>query len=97
MTVDSSARTYLSFWPLLNGTLLAGGDTGLYEFTGQQVAKENFSMAAAITNLVAQLLVNLGFCRIRFWYLDAPGSATSREAVRIHFWNLTVVQCSVAL
>jgi hypothetical protein len=40
-------------------------------------------------DLVAQLLVNLGFCRIRFWYPVAPGSGISRETSRIHFWNLT--------
>ena len=40
-------------------------------------------------DLVARLLVNLGFCRTRFWYLVASGSGISRETSRIHFWNLT--------
>jgi hypothetical protein len=40
-------------------------------------------------DFVAQLLVDLGFCRIRFWYLVAPGSGISREASRIHSWTLT--------
>jgi hypothetical protein len=43
VTVDPSARKYLTFWLLPNGALLAGGDTGLYKFTGQQVANENFA------------------------------------------------------
>jgi len=43
-------------------------------------------------NLVARLLVNLGFCRIRFWYAVASGSGISRETSRIFFWNLTQVQ-----
>jgi hypothetical protein len=42
-------------------------------------------------NLVARLLVKLGFCRIRFWYLVAPGSGISRETSRIYFWNLTIL------
>ena len=40
-------------------------------------------------DLVARLLVNLGFCRTRFWYLVAPGSGIPRETSRIYFWNLT--------
>jgi hypothetical protein len=39
---------------------------------------------------VAPLLVDLEFCRIRFWYLVAPGAGISRETSRIHFWNLTI-------
>jgi hypothetical protein len=42
-------------------------------------------------DLVASLLVQSGFCRIRFWYLVASGSGISRETGRIYFWNLTVV------
>jgi hypothetical protein len=42
VSVDPSAQKYLTFWPLPNGSLLAGGDTGLYMFTGQQVVNENF-------------------------------------------------------
>jgi len=40
-------------------------------------------------DLFARLLVNSEFCRIRFWYLVAPGSGISREISRIYFWNLT--------
>jgi hypothetical protein len=36
-------------------------------------------------DLVARLLVNLEYCRTRFWYLVAPGSGISRETSRIHF------------
>jgi Carboxypeptidase regulatory-like domain/TonB-dependent Receptor Plug Domain len=43
VTVDPSAQKYLTFWPVPNGALLAGGDTGLYKFTGQQVVNENFA------------------------------------------------------
>ena len=43
-------------------------------------------------DLVASLLVNLEFCRIRFWYPVAPGSGISREACRNHFWNLTTME-----
>ena len=39
---------------------------------------------------VARLLVNFGFCRIRFWYLVAAGSGISRKLSRIYFWNLTI-------
>jgi hypothetical protein len=45
-------------------------------------------------NLVARLLVNLGFCRIRFWYSVASGSGICRETSRIHFWNLTFLSLS---
>ena len=40
-------------------------------------------------DLVASLLVNLGFCRIRFWYPVASGSGISRKTCRIYFLNLT--------
>jgi len=40
-------------------------------------------------DLLARLLVNLGCCRTRFWYLVSPGSGISRETSRIYFWNLT--------
>jgi hypothetical protein len=40
-------------------------------------------------NLVARLLINLGVCRIRFWYLVAPASGSCRETSRNYFWNLT--------
>jgi hypothetical protein len=43
VTVDPSAQKYLTFWPLPNGPLLSGGDTGAYRFTGQQVVNENFA------------------------------------------------------
>ena len=43
ITVNPSAQKYLTFWPLPNGGLLAGGDTGLYKFAGQQVVNENFA------------------------------------------------------
>lgn len=39
-------------------------------------------------DFVARLLVDLGFCRIRFWYPVALGSGISRETGRIYFWNL---------
>ena len=42
-------------------------------------------------NLVARLLVNLGFCRMRFWYPVAPGSGISRETSRISFCSLTLI------
>jgi hypothetical protein len=44
-------------------------------------------------DLVAPLLVNLGFCRIRFWYLVASASGISRETSRNYFWNLTLFFC----
>jgi hypothetical protein len=44
--------------------------------------------------LVAPLLVKLGFCRIRFWYLVASASGISREISRIYFWNLTSSSCT---
>jgi len=40
-------------------------------------------------DLVARLLVNLGFCRTSFWYAVASGSGISRETGRIYLWNLT--------
>ncbi|HTF69809.1 MAG TPA: TonB-dependent receptor, partial [Edaphobacter sp.] len=43
VSVDPSAQKYLAFWPLPNGPLLAGGDTGISKFTGQQVVNENFA------------------------------------------------------
>jgi hypothetical protein len=43
VSVDLSAQKYLTFWPLPNGPLLAGGDTGIAKFTGQQVVNENFA------------------------------------------------------
>ena len=43
VNVDPSAQKYLALWPLPNGPLLAGGDTGIYKFTGQQVVNENFA------------------------------------------------------
>jgi hypothetical protein len=43
VSVDPSAQKYLTFWPLPNGPLLAGGDTGISKFTGQQVVNENFA------------------------------------------------------
>jgi hypothetical protein len=43
VSVDPSAQKYLTFWPLPNGPLLGGGDTGIYKFTGQQVVNENFA------------------------------------------------------
>jgi hypothetical protein len=46
---------------------------------------------------VAPLVVNLGFCRIRFWYLVAPGSGSSREAGRKHLWNLTYINVFTVL
>ena len=42
-------------------------------------------------DLVASLLVNLAFCRIRSWYLVAPGFGISRETGRIFLWNLTLL------
>jgi hypothetical protein len=42
-------------------------------------------------DLVARLLVVLGFCLIRFWYAVASGSGISREISRNSFWNLTGV------
>ncbi|HEY4047155.1 MAG TPA: TonB-dependent receptor [Acidobacteriaceae bacterium] len=41
--VDPSTQKYLALWPLPNGPLLAGGDTGFYKFAGQQVVNENFA------------------------------------------------------
>ena len=38
-------------------------------------------------DLVAPLLVKLGFCRIRFWYTVASGSGISRETSRIFSRN----------
>jgi hypothetical protein len=43
VSVDPSAQRYLTFWPLPNGPILAGGDTGISKFTGQQVVNENFA------------------------------------------------------
>jgi hypothetical protein len=43
VTVDPSSKKYLALWPLPNGVLLAGGDTGVYTFAGQQVVNENFA------------------------------------------------------
>jgi hypothetical protein len=43
VTVDPSAQRYLALWPMPNGPLLAGGDTGVYKFAGQQVVNENFA------------------------------------------------------
>ena len=43
VSVDPSAQKYLTFWPLPNGPLLGGGDTGISKFTGQQVVNENFA------------------------------------------------------
>jgi hypothetical protein len=44
---------------------------------------------ARSVDLVASLLVNLGFCRIRFWYSVAPGSGISRKNSRTYIWILT--------
>jgi Carboxypeptidase regulatory-like domain/TonB-dependent Receptor Plug Domain/TonB dependent receptor len=43
VNVDPSAQKYLTFWPMPNGPLLAGGNTGIYSFTGQQVVNESFA------------------------------------------------------
>ncbi|HWZ51889.1 MAG TPA: TonB-dependent receptor [Granulicella sp.] len=43
ITVDPSAQKYLTFWGLPNAGLLGAGDTGKYQFTGQQVVNENFA------------------------------------------------------
>jgi hypothetical protein len=45
VAVDPSAQKYLTFWPLPNGPLVGGGNTGLYKFAGQQVVNENFATA----------------------------------------------------
>jgi hypothetical protein len=54
VTVDPSAQKYLTFWPLPNAGLLAGGDTGLYQFTAQQVVNENFATARFDHQLTAR-------------------------------------------
>jgi hypothetical protein len=46
-------------------------------------------------DLVARLLVKSGSCRIRFWYVVAPGSGISRETSRNCFWNLTVEAAAI--
>jgi len=43
VAVDPSAQKYLALWPLPNGPLFPGGDTGVYTFAGQQVVNENFA------------------------------------------------------
>ena len=43
VTVDPSAEKYLALWPLPNGPLNAGGDTGVNTFAAQQVVNENFA------------------------------------------------------
>jgi hypothetical protein len=43
IVVDPSILRFLNaFFPLPNSGLLAGGDTGLYKFSGQEVTPENF-------------------------------------------------------
>jgi hypothetical protein len=47
------------------------------------------SLLSRQPDLVASLLDDLGFCRIRFWYPVASASGISREICRIYFWKLT--------
>ncbi|HEX4166294.1 MAG TPA: TonB-dependent receptor [Bryobacteraceae bacterium] len=54
VTVDPSAQKYLTFWPLPNAGLLAGGDTGTYRFTAQQVVNENFATGRLDHKLTAR-------------------------------------------
>ena len=43
VTVDPAVARFLAaFYPLPNGPLLAGGDTGIYSFAAQQVTTENY-------------------------------------------------------
>jgi hypothetical protein len=42
VVVDPSVARYLAFYPLPNAGLLGKGDTGIFDFVGQQVANENF-------------------------------------------------------
>jgi len=42
VVVDPQATRYLAFFPLPNGALLAGGDSGVFTFSGQQVTPENY-------------------------------------------------------
>jgi hypothetical protein len=43
VNVDPSAQKYLALWPMPNGAILGGGDTGVYTFAAQQVVNENFA------------------------------------------------------
>src|SRR6266850_1127498 len=42
ISVDPSAAAYLTFYHLPNGGILDNGDTGIYNFAGQQIVNENF-------------------------------------------------------
>lgn len=43
VTVDPAIGRYMAaFYPLPNGALLSGGDTGLFSFAGQEVTNENY-------------------------------------------------------
>lgn len=48
VSVDPAAARFLqALYPLPNGPLLAGGDTGLYSFSGQQNTVENYATGRA--------------------------------------------------
>jgi hypothetical protein len=42
VAVDPAVQRYLAFYPLPNAGLLGKGDTGVFNFVGQQVANEDF-------------------------------------------------------
>src|SRR5215475_6429879 len=42
ISVDPSAAAYRTFYHLPNGGILDNGDTGIYNFAGQQIVDENF-------------------------------------------------------
>jgi hypothetical protein len=42
VTVNPASAAYLAFFPLPNAGLLGKGDTGLFDFVGQQVTNEDF-------------------------------------------------------
>lgn len=54
VNVDPLVQKYLTLWPTPNGPLLAGGDTGIYKFTAQQVVNENFATARLDHQLTAK-------------------------------------------
>src|SRR5205807_8395496 len=45
VAVDPQIARFLAFYPVPNGTILAPGDTGIFNFSGQQTTIENYFTA----------------------------------------------------
>jgi len=53
ISVDPSAAAFMTFYHLPNGGILDNGDTGIYNFAGQQIVNENF-FTTRIDNAISE-------------------------------------------